>query len=140
VAAGLPLAVVNPRQIRDFARATGQLAKTDALDAKVIARFAEAIRPEPRPVPDEKARTLGELVVRRRQVIEMMTAERNRRRQLTSRRLVKSVNRLLNVLLKELADLDREIGEGIATLNPPYRAAEHSIFLPRLLSGAGVRR
>src|SRR3954452_4152878 len=84
--AEIPLAVVNPRQIRDFARATGQLAKTDALDAKAIARFAEAVRPEPRPVPNAQARALGELVARRRQIIEMMTAERNRRRQLTSQR------------------------------------------------------
>jgi transposase len=113
VAAAIPLAVVNPRQIRDFARATGQLAKTDALDAKAIARFAEAVRPEPRPVPDEQARALGELVTRRRQVIDMMTAERNRRRQLTSRRLVKSVDRLLAVLQKELSELDRELGESI---------------------------
>jgi len=113
VAAGVPLAVVNPRQIRDFARATGQLAKTDALDAKAIARFAETVRPEPRAVPDEQARALGELVARRRQVIEMMTAERNRRRQLTNRRLIKSVDRLLAVLLKELAELDRDVGEGI---------------------------
>lgn len=112
-AAAVPLAVVNPRQIRDFARATGQLAKTDALDAKAIARFAESVRPQPRAVPDEQARALGELVARRRQVIEMMTAERNRRRQLTSRRLVKSVDRLLAVLLKELADLDRDVSEGI---------------------------
>jgi transposase len=113
VAAGIPLAVVNPRQIRDFARATGQLAKTDALDAKAIARFAEAVRPEPRAVPDEQARALGELVGRRRQVIEMMTAERNRRRQLTNRRLIKSVDRLLAVLFKELAELDRDVGDGI---------------------------
>jgi transposase len=113
VAAGMPLAVVNPRQIRDFARATGQLAKTDALDAKAIARFAEMVRPEPRAVPDEQARALGELVARRRQVIEMMTAERNRRRQLTNRRLIKSVDRLLAVLLKELAELDRDVGDGI---------------------------
>jgi transposase len=113
VAAGIPLAVVNPRQIRDFARATGQLAKTDALDAKAIARFAEAIRPEPRPVPDAQARALSELVTRRRQVIEMMTAERNRRRQLTSRRLLKSVDRLLAVLQKELSELEVELGAGI---------------------------
>ncbi len=113
VAAAIPLAVVNPRQIRDFARATGQLAKTDALDARAIARFAETVRPEPRPVPDEQARALGELVVRRRQIIEMMTAERNRRRQLTNRRLIKSVERLLAVLIKELAELDHAIGEGI---------------------------
>ena len=113
VAAAIPLAVVNPRQIRDFARATGQLAKTDALDARAIARFAEKVRPEPRPVPDEQARALGELVARRRQLIEMMTAERNRRRQLTSRRLIKSIDRLLALLQKELSELDRDIGEGI---------------------------
>ena len=113
VSQAMPLAVVNPRQIRDFARATGQLAKTDALDAKAIARFAEAIKPEPRPVPDEQARALGELVARRRQVIEMMIAERNRRRQLSSRRLIKSVDRLLAVLQKELSELEQEVGEGI---------------------------
>jgi transposase len=113
VAAEIPLAVVNPRQIRDFARATGQLAKTDALDAKAIARFAEAVRPQPRPVPDAQARALGELVARRRQIIEMMTAERNRRRQLTSRRLVKSVDRLLTVLQQELSELEQDLDEGI---------------------------
>ena len=110
-AAGTRLVVVNPRQIRDFARATGQLAKTDALDAKVIARFAEQVRPEPRPVPDAQARALGELVARRRQIIEMMTAERNRRSQLTNRRLLKGVERLLAA--EELSELEREIGEGI---------------------------
>jgi transposase len=113
VSEGLPLAVVNPRQIRDFARATGQLAKTDALDAKAIARFAEAIKPEPRPVPDDQARALGELVARRRQIIDMMTAERNRRRLLSSRRLIKSVDRLLAVLQKELTELEGDIGESI---------------------------
>jgi transposase len=113
VSEAMPLAVVNPRQIRDFARATGQLAKTDALDAKAIARFAEAIKPEPRPVPDEQARALGELVARRRQVIEMMIAERNRRRRLSSRRLIKSVDRLLAVLQKELSELEQEVGQGI---------------------------
>jgi transposase len=133
VAAGMPLAVVNPRQIRDFARATGQLAKTDALDAKAIARFAEAVRPEPRAVPDEQARALGELVARRRQIIEMMTAERNRRRQLTSRRLIKSVDRLLAVLLKELGELDREIGEGIRA-TPAWRERDQ---LLRSVPGIG---
>jgi transposase len=113
VAAKIPLAVVNPRQIRDFARATGKLAKTDALDAKAIANFAAKVQPEPRPVPDEQARALGELIARRRQVIDMMTAERNRRRQLTSRRLLKSVDRLLAVLQKELTELDNEVGDDI---------------------------
>jgi transposase len=133
VAAGMPLAVVNPRQIRDFARAIGQLAKTDALDAKAIARFAEAVRPEPRPVPDKQARALGELVARRRQVIEMMTAERNRRRRLTSRRLIKSVDRLLAVLQKELSELDHDIGEGIRA-TPAWRERDE---LLRSVPGIG---
>ena len=113
VAAEIPLAVVNPRQIRDFARATGQLAKTDALDAKAIALFAEKVRPEPRPVPDEQARALGELIARRRQLIEMMTAERNRRAQLRSRRLVNSIDQLLALMQKQLRELDREVGDNI---------------------------
>ena len=71
-AASLPLAVANPAQVRAFARATGRLAKTDRLDAVAIARFAEAVRPEPRPVASEHARTLAELVARRRQVVEMI--------------------------------------------------------------------
>ena len=70
--AGLPVAVVNPRQIRDFARATGQLAKTDALDARAIARFAEAVQPVARPLPTAQAQALAELVARRRQVVEML--------------------------------------------------------------------
>ena len=78
-AAGLPVAVVNPRQVRAFARATGRLAKTDRLDAAVIARFAEAVRPPVRPLPDEATRQLGALVARRRQLLEMLVAERNRR-------------------------------------------------------------
>jgi transposase len=122
-AVGLPLAVVNPRQIRDFARATGKLAKTDALDAAAIAHFAEAVHPEPRPIPDEQARTLGELVARRRQIVEMMTAERNRRRQLTSKRLLKGVDRLLVVLQKELSDLEHEIDSSIRG-TPAWRENE----------------
>jgi transposase len=79
--AGLPLAVVNPRQVRDFAKATGRLAKTDALDAAALAHFAEAIRPEPRPLPDEASQALAALVERRRQVVGMLTAEKNRYQQ-----------------------------------------------------------
>jgi len=73
--AGLPLAIVNPRQIRDFARATGRLAKTDTLDAEVIALFAERIRPEPRPLGDADSQSLAELIARRRQVVEMLGME-----------------------------------------------------------------
>jgi transposase len=77
--AGIGVAVVNPRQVRDFARATGQLAKTDALDAQVLVRFGEAVKPQVRALPDAQARALEALVNRRRQLVEMLTAEKNRR-------------------------------------------------------------
>jgi len=76
--AGLPVVVANPRQVRDFAKAIGQLAKTDRLDAAVLALFAERVRPAPRPLPDEAAQALDALLTRRRQLIGMLTAERNR--------------------------------------------------------------
>lgn len=77
-AGGLQVAVVNPRQVRDFARATGQLAKTDTLDAVMLARFGQAVKPEPRALPDEQAQTLQALVARRKQVVVMLTSERHR--------------------------------------------------------------
>ena len=122
-AAQLPLAVVNPRQIRDFARATGRLAKTDALDAQAIALFAERLRPEPRPLPDEQSRLLAELVARRRQIVEMMTAERNRRRRLTGKRMLKSVDRVLAALQKELSELETDLDETIRG-TPVWREKE----------------
>jgi transposase len=79
-AAGLPLVVLNPRQVRDFARATGRLAKTDALDAQVLAHFAEAVRPAVRPLPAAATRELVAVVNRRRQLLEMLAAEQHRRR------------------------------------------------------------
>ena|SRR6516165_11217059 len=78
-AAGIAVAIVNPRQVRDFARATGRLAKTDRLDAEVLARFGEAVRPEARRLADEQGQALEALVNRRRQLVEMLTAEKNRR-------------------------------------------------------------
>jgi hypothetical protein len=82
--AGLPLAVVNPRQMRDFARATGRLAKTDTLDAQIIALFAERVCPEPRPISDADSLILAELAARRRQIVEMIGMESNRQRQARS--------------------------------------------------------
>jgi transposase len=112
-AAQLPLAVVNPRQIREFARATGKLAKTDRLDAAAIAHFAEAVRPPARPIADAQALMLGELVARRRQVVEMMVAERNRRRMATQRRVLKAIERHLAVLQAELSELEGDIDGAI---------------------------
>lgn len=119
----LPLAVMNPRQIRDFARSVGRLAKTDTLDAEIIALFAERVRPEPRPIPSEQARTLAELIARRRQVVDMMTMERNRRHALTRKRLIKSVDRLLAVLQKELSSLEQDLDETIRG-TPAWREKE----------------
>ena len=121
--AGLPLAVVNPRQIRDFARALGRLAKTDALDAQAIALFAERVRPEPRPLADAEAQALAELVARRRQIVEMMTAERNRRHRLGGKRMQKSVDRLLAALQKELSALEADLDDAIRG-TPAWREAE----------------
>ena len=111
--AKLPLAVVNPRQIRDFARATGKLAKTDALDAAAIAHFAEALRPEARAVPDEDAQLLSELVARRRQVLGMLTAERNRLKQARYKRIAKSIEQHIALLMGQLKDLDRLLDEHV---------------------------
>jgi transposase len=122
-AADLPLAVVNPRQIRDFARALGRLAKTDALDAEVIARFAEVIRPEPRPIASAEAQALGELVTRRRQILEMIVAETNRRRQLTQPRLIRGLDRHLKALQKELSELEQDIDDQIRG-SPVWREKE----------------
>jgi transposase len=122
-AAGLPVAVVNPRQIRDFARATGRLAKTDTLDAAVIAHFAEAVNPPTRPLADPQARVLGELMARRRQLIEMIGAESNRRRLLTVRRTVKTVDRVLATLKAQLEQIDHDIDIAIRG-TPAWRDAE----------------
>ncbi|HEV2039508.1 MAG TPA: IS110 family transposase [Casimicrobiaceae bacterium] len=121
--AALPLAVVNPRQIRDFARALGKLAKTDAIDAQVIALFAERIRPQPRPVASHEARMLGELVARRRQVVEMIGMESNRRRRAADKRLAKKIDRHLAFLKKELADIDIDVDNGVRA-SPAWRETE----------------
>lgn len=122
--AGLPLAVVNPAQIRAFARAVGRLAKTDRLDAEIIARFADQVRPEPRPVADAQAQVLAELVARRRQVVEMIGMESNRRRQARSQRVLAGIGRTLAALRRELAELDRELDDQIKG-SPAWRAAEN---------------
>src|SRR5919107_2111585 len=111
--AGLPLAVVNPRQIRDFARATGRLAKTDRLDAEAIALFAERVRPDPKPVPDADARALAELVARRRQIIGMIVMEQNRRRQARSPKVRRTIDATLALLQAQLAAFDGDIDAAV---------------------------
>jgi transposase len=112
-AAALPVIVVNPAQVRAFAQALGKRAKTDPIDAAVIAHFAEATKVEPRPLPDAMTRLLADLVARRRQIVEMMAAEGQRGRRLTHKRLQKSIARLRKALEKELAELDGEIDDHV---------------------------
>ncbi len=111
--AGLPLAIINPRRIRHFAKALGLLAKTDRLDAAVIARFAETVRPPVRPLPDAEARRLGELVARRQQIVGMMTAERNRKHQLSDVRLLRTIERVIETLQEQLSVIEVEIDTAI---------------------------
>lgn len=108
-AAGLLVAVVNPRQVRDFAKATGRLAKTDALDAMAIAHFAQAVRPEPRPLADAERQELIDLVARRRQLVEMRAAEKMRRSRMAPA-LRKRLDEHIAWLTSAIDDLDLEIG------------------------------
>lgn len=111
-AAGLPVVVVNPRRVRDFAKAAGQLAKTDALDAQALAHFAEVMRPEPRPLPDEQTQALAAILARRRQLVEMLTAEKNRLAS-ASQPVRKSLRAHIAWLERELAHTDRDLASAI---------------------------
>ena len=121
--AALPLAVVNPAQVRHFAQAVGKRAKTDPIDAGVIAHFAEAVRPVPRTLPDEAARLLAELVGRRRQIIDMIVAERQRENRATNVRVRKSLARHLAMLEKELDAIDQDINT-LVRGSPLWRVKE----------------
>jgi len=114
LAAGLPAVAVNPRQARDFAKATGQLAKTDSLDARVLALFADRIRPIIRPAVDEQTRELDALMVRRRQVVDMITAEKNRFGAApASKRVVKAIRDHIAWLEKQLDIVDTDLDNSI---------------------------
>lgn len=121
-AAGLPVIVVNPAQVRAFAKALGQRAKTDAIDAAVIAHFAEATKPAPRALPDAATRLLADLVARRRQIVEMIGAERQREKRAPAR-IRKSIARLVKALEKELASVDTDIDDAVRG-SPAWRDKE----------------
>jgi transposase len=121
--AQLPLVVVNPAQVRHFAQAVGQRAKTDPIDAGVIARFIEAVKPPLRAMPDQEARLLAELVGRRRQIIEMVVAERQREKRAENVRVCKSLVRHIKVLEKELLEIDNDIST-LVRGSPVWRAKE----------------
>jgi transposase len=121
--AGLPVIVVNPAQVRAFAQALGKRAKTDPIDAAVIARFVEATKPQIRPLPDQDTRLLAELVTRRRQIIQMIVAEKQRERQMPTRHLKKSAARLIKALEKELDVLNTDIDDSVRG-SPVWREKE----------------
>lgn len=120
---GLPVAVVNPAQIRHFAQALGKRAKTDPIDAFVIARFAEATKPDVRPLDDEATQLLSALITRRRQIIDMIVAETHRERSVTDKSLKKSIAQLKMALERALSDIDTKIGEQIRS-SPLWKAKE----------------
>ena len=117
--AELSVAVINPRQARDFAKATGRLAKTDAIDARVLAHFADAIRPEVRQISDESSRQLEDLVARRRQLSDMITAEKNRRRGKINS-VQSSIDQHIEWLEKQLKEIESQISSAIA-LNEDWK-------------------
>jgi transposase len=122
-AAGLAVVVVNPAQVRSFAQALGKRAKSDPIDAAIIAHFLEATKPEIRPLPDAETRLLADLVARRRQIVAMIVAERQRQKRLTNKRLQRSIARLLAVLQKELSSLETDIDETVRG-SPAWREKE----------------
>ncbi len=122
-AAGIPVVVVNPRQVRDFARATGQLAKTDRLDAQILARFAAAVRPPVRPLADEAQQALDAVLRRRRQLREMLTAEQTRLAQPTARAVRQSLRKHIAYLEREVHASDHDLGEMIKA-SPVWREAD----------------
>lgn len=111
--ADVPVAVVNPRQVRDFAKAVGILAKTDRIDAHVLARFARDVRPEPRPIPDAQQRELAELVDRRRELIDARTAERNRLERAGAKAVRRSIVTAIAFLERQIDALDDELAQRI---------------------------
>ncbi len=119
----LPVAVVNPRQVRDFAKATGRLAKTDRIDASVLAHFAEAVRPKVRPLPDAEQRSLADLVSRRRQIIEMLVSEKNRLSRSTAP-VSTDIRAHIRWLEKRLSRIDGELEQEIRD-SPAWRAKDN---------------
>ncbi len=133
-AAGLPVAVVNPRQVRDFAKASGRLAKTDALDAQALAHFGEAMKPEPRELPDAQAEELGAMLARRRQVVGMLTAEKNRLHRVASPAVRSRIKAHIAWLEGQIGELDQELDRAIRE-SPVWREKDEL-----LQSAKGVGR
>jgi transposase len=121
--AGLPVAVVNPRHVRDFAKALGRLAKTDRIDAQVLALFGARVRPQPRPLPDEATQELEALLTRRRQLLEMLHAERQRRTVARARLVRRSLDAHIRWLERQAIDTDAELDQLIQA-SPLWRVQD----------------
>lgn len=119
----IAVAIVNPRQVRDFAKATGVLAKTDRIDARVLARFAEAVRPEPRPLPTAEAKELEEFLGRRRQIVDMLTMEKNRLSIASTERMKKSLKKHIAWLEEALRRANDDIDTAVRN-SPAWREQE----------------
>lgn len=125
-AAGLPVVVVNPRQVRDFARATGRLAKTDAIDARILAKFGQAVDPAIRPLPPAQTAAVQELLARRRQVVTMLTAEQNRLKQIHSERVRQSVEQVIEFLKHQLDEINDDLDRHVEN-NAMWRARNQTL-------------
>jgi transposase len=121
---GMPVVVVNPRRVRDYARSQGWIAKTDRIDARVIAEFATSPRVQVRELPDAHARQRKALIARKRQLVEIQVAERNHREHAADRVLTQSIRRVLQVIEKEIANIDKKILASIAADPQLQRKAE----------------
>lgn len=130
--AKLPLVRINPRQVRDFAKATGQLAKTDRIDAAILARFAQAMMPEVRPLADEKTLELQDILMRYRQLVAMRSVEQTRLKQATAKRVKVSIETLIEAIERQIQDLDGQLDALIQSVPAWQRKAD------RLKSMKGV--
>jgi transposase len=135
---GLPVSLVNPKRVRDFAKARGRLAKTDALDAAVLADFAQTFRPPVRPLPDADAQKLQALLTRRTQLIQMRTMEKNRLAALTVARVRRSVQNVIRTLDREIRDADQDLGDAIRAC--PVWAAKDDLLQSIPGIGPGLSR
>jgi transposase len=132
-AAGLPVVIVNPRQVRDYARALGRLAKTDAIDASVLARFGQATNPEVRPLGGPEKQAFGELLARRRQLVGMRTSEGNRLAQAVEPRVTRSIQSVIKTLDQQIEELDTQLDDGIKQ-SPVW---QHRVDLLKSVPGIG---
>ena len=117
---GMPVVVINPRRIRDYARSKGQLAKTDRIDARIIAEFARSLKPEVRELPNAQARQLKALLARRDQLLDIQVAERNRLEHAIDPLITRTIRQILRILERQIAKVDAQVAELVAAAVPRF--------------------